>query len=534
MTTDDDIFDLVIVGLGPVGGAAANLAGQHGLRTLAIDLAPEVHPLPRAIHFDADAMRVLQAAGVAPDVEAITRPSTGSMHLGMDGEPIRDFRVPDAHGDLGWSPHYLFFQPELDGLLRRRAAQRPDVDVRLGWKCDEVEEDPDGVTVHMSDVDGRRRTDRGRYVLGCDGASSTTRQQLGIQLFDYEFEESWIVIDLTVPSADLGPGHIVMFCDPCRPATYVPGPGRHRRWEFMVLPGEDGDRLRAPESVHRLIQGVAPWLDLAEAEFVRSAEFRFHGLVATEWSRVASSSPGTPRTRPRRSTDRACATACATCAICCGSWGWSPPGPPIPTILSSYQAEREPHVRTIMQAAITNGRYICTLDPAIAAQRDAEYRELLRAGADVGSFRNVIPPLTAGLLDPGSTGAAPVGSPFPQPRAHDAAGQAVLFDDLLGAGFAAVTCEAAGLDEMGETLRWFVEDLGARVLPAEEGLLGDWFVQHRCRWALVRPDRYVFGVAADAEGFVRLVASLRSMLVGGLPLVRHDQRSTSSAGGALR
>jgi 3-(3-hydroxy-phenyl)propionate hydroxylase len=145
MTTDDGIFDLVIVGLGPVGGAAANLAGEHGLRTLAIDLAPEVHPLPRAIHFDADAMRILQAAGVARDVVAITRQSTGSVHLGMDGDPIRDFRVPDAPGDLGWSPHYLFFQPELDGLLRRRAAQRPDVDVRLGWKCDEVGEDAEGV-----------------------------------------------------------------------------------------------------------------------------------------------------------------------------------------------------------------------------------------------------------------------------------------------------------------------------------------------------------------------------------------------------
>jgi 3-(3-hydroxy-phenyl)propionate hydroxylase len=150
----------------------------------------------------------------------------------------------------------------------------------------------------------------------------------------------------------------------------------------------------------------------------------------------------------------------------------------------------------------------------IAAERDATYRELMRAGADVGSFRNVIPPLIGGLLDPASRGAAPVGSLFPQPRVLGASGETALFDALLGAGFAAVTCDAADADEMDDTMRWFTGDLGARILSAAEGLVRDWFARHRCRWALVRPDRYVFGVAGDADGFARLASRLRVMLAG--------------------
>ena len=140
----DDFFDLIIVGAGPVGSLAANLAGVHGLRCLAVDAADEVHPLPRAIHFDAEIMRIFQFAGLAEEVSGLTRASTGSLHSGADGRPIRDFRVGTAVGDLGWRPHHMFFQPEIDALLRRRAAQREGVELALGVTCTTVSDHATG------------------------------------------------------------------------------------------------------------------------------------------------------------------------------------------------------------------------------------------------------------------------------------------------------------------------------------------------------------------------------------------------------
>uniref|UniRef100_UPI00163EB496 FAD-dependent monooxygenase n=1 Tax=Burkholderia gladioli TaxID=28095 RepID=UPI00163EB496 len=50
-------FDLIIVGLGPVGAVAANLAGLAGLRTLVVDKSPTVYDKPRAMGFVQEIMR---------------------------------------------------------------------------------------------------------------------------------------------------------------------------------------------------------------------------------------------------------------------------------------------------------------------------------------------------------------------------------------------------------------------------------------------------------------------------------------------
>ncbi|MFF5138138.1 FAD-dependent monooxygenase [Streptomyces sp. NPDC013157] len=45
--------DVLVVGLGPVGAMVVNTAGRVGVRTLVVENATDVCPLPRAVHFDA-------------------------------------------------------------------------------------------------------------------------------------------------------------------------------------------------------------------------------------------------------------------------------------------------------------------------------------------------------------------------------------------------------------------------------------------------------------------------------------------------
>ena len=54
-----DVYDVAIVGLGPVGAAAANLLGQRGIRCFACDRATDIFPLPRALGFDHEPVREL-------------------------------------------------------------------------------------------------------------------------------------------------------------------------------------------------------------------------------------------------------------------------------------------------------------------------------------------------------------------------------------------------------------------------------------------------------------------------------------------
>ena len=67
-------YDLAIIGGGPVGLTAANLAIAHGLRTLIVEKERKPFPLPRAIHFNGDVLRIFQMAGLADKL----RPQIGA------------------------------------------------------------------------------------------------------------------------------------------------------------------------------------------------------------------------------------------------------------------------------------------------------------------------------------------------------------------------------------------------------------------------------------------------------------------------
>ena len=60
--------------------------------------------------------------------------------------------------------------------------------------------------------------------------------------------------------------------DPARPSSVIPGIGRHRRWEFMLLPHEKPEDYDDPECVLALL---APWGGDAPVELIRCAVYRF-------------------------------------------------------------------------------------------------------------------------------------------------------------------------------------------------------------------------------------------------------------------
>ena len=39
----------------------------------------------------------------------------------------------------------------------------------------------------------------------------------------------------------------IQYCDPARPTTFIPMPGKRHRWEFMLMPGDDPAKIVRPE-----------------------------------------------------------------------------------------------------------------------------------------------------------------------------------------------------------------------------------------------------------------------------------------------
>ncbi|NMN05681.1 MULTISPECIES: bifunctional 3-(3-hydroxy-phenyl)propionate/3-hydroxycinnamic acid hydroxylase [unclassified Novosphingobium] len=483
-------FDVAVIGCGPVGALAANLLGRAGLSVVVLEKELEHYPLPRAVHLDHEMMRLFQTAGVldrvAPDMVA----TDGHLHVGADHGVIRYMGTVGKPKPFGWSNDYFFYQPELEAHLRAAFADNGAIDLRLGAAFTTLDQGDDGVTVRFTQ-NGAEQTVAARWVIATDGARSPVRKALGIALDDLDFEEPWLVVDaqvegpVTFPAISGVPADAdlqrlsVMMCDPARPATVVPGRGNHRRWEFMLLPGEDDQAMMQPEKVREL---VGAWMKDVPHQIVRAATYRFHGLVAERWQdgNVFLAGDAAHQTPPFFGQ-----------GMCHGlrdvaNLAWKMDAivnqGADPAILATYQPERDPHVRGVIGAAVAAGRYICELDLDKAAARDAAIREAAAQKAGE-TAHDLIPAIDAGIILAGSPAA---GERFIQPILADGR----KLDDLAGQGWRLLVRDDSVVGSSPAITRVVAASL------EDGGAVTAWLDRHEIDAVLLRPDHCVFGTAS--------------------------------------
>jgi hypothetical protein len=68
-------YDVAIVGYGPVGQVLAILLGQRGWKVGVFEKQPTAYPLPRAVHFDHEVARILQAVGLGAELPRLSEPA---------------------------------------------------------------------------------------------------------------------------------------------------------------------------------------------------------------------------------------------------------------------------------------------------------------------------------------------------------------------------------------------------------------------------------------------------------------------------
>lgn len=102
------VVDVAVIGLGPTGAILSTLLGRSGINTVVIDKPDDIFPLPRAVSFDHEVMRVIQNLGLA--------------------DAIQPYVVPYPQG---WQPSFMFKQPSFERAIRRSLADLPTLDVRL-------------------------------------------------------------------------------------------------------------------------------------------------------------------------------------------------------------------------------------------------------------------------------------------------------------------------------------------------------------------------------------------------------------------
>jgi 3-(3-hydroxy-phenyl)propionate hydroxylase len=288
----------------------------------------------------------------------------------------------------------------------------------------------------------------------------------------------------------------------------------------MMLPGETPEDFAKPDVIKSLL---SPWLGQRAYELVRCAVYRFHALLAESWqsNRVFLVGDAAHQTPPFFG--QGMCHGIRDASNLCWKLKLVLDGTATPVLLHSYQAERLPQVRAVVEASMRVGRYICTLDPKAATKRDIEMRAVAMRTAP--GYVDIIPPLAAGILAPPSADMSPTGSRFIQPPVLDRSGRRGLLDDATGGGFVMLST-LADLTEhippelfkpLGLKRFTIVGDELPRCSDAPtlldcSGELLKWFEYYCCSGVVLRPDAYVFGVFTTADQCQAMLRSLHTQI----------------------
>ena len=267
--------DVAIIGGGPIGTLLANLLGRRGHRVTVLEKQVQPYALPRAIHFDGEAMRCFQATGLAAQILPHTHVGKGMLFKDRDGKTLIDWSRDQEIGPMGWHESYRFYQPGLEQVLRDGLTRFDHVTLLSGQEVTQITQSDHRVSLITT---AGKQIDAA-YVIGADGTNSFTRAAMGSDLHDLGFNERWLVVDalLTRPRGDLG-DHSIQFCDPDAPATYVRGVGARRRWELRLSP-DDPETL---DDAH-VWEKLKRWITTQDATLERHAIYTFRSRIATKW-----------------------------------------------------------------------------------------------------------------------------------------------------------------------------------------------------------------------------------------------------------
>ena len=275
-------YDVVIVGFGPTGGTLANLLALHGFSILVLEKEKSFYPLPRAVHFDDEVMRVFETIGITNTFLKHTIINKGTKFVDKKNRVILDWPRPREITENGWYPSYRFNQPDLERELRKKLKSYKKVEIKQSSNVKKIINNKNDVDITFEDINSKKIFEiKSKYLIGCDGANSITRSQMKTKMNNLGFTQKWAVIDLILKKNKKNlPDRTIQYSNPSRPATYCRNVGKRRRWEFAIKKTEKIETILSDKYIWNFLK---PWLTKKEARMERKTIYTFQSALAKKW-----------------------------------------------------------------------------------------------------------------------------------------------------------------------------------------------------------------------------------------------------------
>ncbi|HUK58280.1 MAG TPA: FAD-dependent monooxygenase [Stellaceae bacterium] len=191
---------VIIIGGGPVGVGLAVELGLRGISCALIERRRGLQNIPKGQNLSPRTLEHFWRWGCVDELRAerlLPRPFpiSGIVAYGnlmsdyWYAPPQRELIREYYYQDVERLPQYL-----TEKVLRAKMANLPGVAAFYGWAAGSVTQDDNGVRVSIAEEGGTgRMVLEGDYAVGCDGAHSSVRDQIGIERSGADFDQLMVL-----------------------------------------------------------------------------------------------------------------------------------------------------------------------------------------------------------------------------------------------------------------------------------------------------------------------------------------------------
>jgi 2-polyprenyl-6-methoxyphenol hydroxylase-like FAD-dependent oxidoreductase len=274
-------IDVLIVGAGPTGLALAAQLQEDGVRIRLIDRLLDRTRESRALAIQPRTLEVLSRFGVTDQMLArgnqtvVVQIHSGDRVIRI---PLFDIGIRDTA-----YPFLLFLsQAETERILSDHIVARGQR-IERGVELMELRQAADTVTCRLRHRDGTDEVVHARYVVGCDGAHSTVRQQAGIAFEGYAYPQTFVLADVEADGLDHGVAHA--FLSPHGMLLFFPL-GTPTTWRLQAMrPRTDTTPVERPVTL-REVQALTSAYTNSQVRLhdpVWMTNFRLHNRGAAHY-----------------------------------------------------------------------------------------------------------------------------------------------------------------------------------------------------------------------------------------------------------
>jgi 2-polyprenyl-6-methoxyphenol hydroxylase-like FAD-dependent oxidoreductase len=283
--------EVLVVGAGPVGLAAALFLQQHGVRVQVVDMDQQTTQQSYALAIHPRTLRILDEAGL----------SEGLIDAGRKVTKVAYYEGRERRAEIDYSalaskhPYLLVVRQSLLERAVEEALRQKKLNVLWGHRLQALTADGGTLRAEVAKLDQvesgyavagrewvvvRSETIRPAYVIGADGYDSSVRRMAGIEMAEHGGQ---VFSVFEIEATGELPAEVRVMLDPDLTSVYWPLEEGRCRWGFQIQ--DASGHAASMERLQQLIAARAPWCTARPTQIYWSTVALFESRLARSFGK---------------------------------------------------------------------------------------------------------------------------------------------------------------------------------------------------------------------------------------------------------